>query len=189
MNATVKPIETRYAGCRFRSRLEARWAVFFDRLNIQWEYEPQGFTLSDGRNYLPDFLLTECGTWVEVKGSTEALDLTLLDTAAFDLPEHTRMTGCEQGPKLMLLGPIPRPRERGDYGWPSWHVSDNQVIELDDGFGYWYKNRRPWSYGYGESHVTEALFGTYHADESDYALSAYEAARSARFEYGEVGAR
>lgn len=38
----IKPIETRYAGCRFRSRLEARWAVFFDALKIEWEYEPEG---------------------------------------------------------------------------------------------------------------------------------------------------
>lgn len=29
---TIRAIETRYAGCRFRSRLEARWAVFFDHL-------------------------------------------------------------------------------------------------------------------------------------------------------------
>ncbi len=35
----IKPIETRYAGCRFRSRLEARWTVFFDHLGIEWEYE------------------------------------------------------------------------------------------------------------------------------------------------------
>jgi hypothetical protein len=25
--ATIAALETRYAGCRFRSRLEARWAV------------------------------------------------------------------------------------------------------------------------------------------------------------------
>jgi hypothetical protein len=28
--ADLRPIETRYRGFRFRSRLEARWAVFFD---------------------------------------------------------------------------------------------------------------------------------------------------------------
>jgi hypothetical protein len=50
------PIETLYAGYRFRSRLEARWAVFFDTLGIRWEYEPEGFVLG-GRPYLPDFLL------------------------------------------------------------------------------------------------------------------------------------
>jgi hypothetical protein len=40
---TIHAIETRYAGCRFRSRLEARWAVFFDTLKLRWEYEPQGY--------------------------------------------------------------------------------------------------------------------------------------------------
>lgn len=31
----LKPIDTHYKGCRFRSRLEARWAVFFDHLLIK----------------------------------------------------------------------------------------------------------------------------------------------------------
>lgn len=30
----MKAIETRYKGYRFRSRLEARWAVFFDALGL-----------------------------------------------------------------------------------------------------------------------------------------------------------
>jgi len=64
----VKAIQTRYAGCRFRSRLEARWAVFFDALGLAWEYEPQGFVLDDGTPYLPDFWIPECNTWFEVKG-------------------------------------------------------------------------------------------------------------------------
>ena len=55
---TIKAIETRYKGYRFRSRLEARWAVFFDELGLQWEYEPEGFELSDGVLYLPDFRVT-----------------------------------------------------------------------------------------------------------------------------------
>lgn len=63
---TPRAIETVYAGHRFRSRLEARWAVFFDTLNIPWEYEPEGFELPSGR-YLPDFWLPGIG-WYEVKG-------------------------------------------------------------------------------------------------------------------------
>jgi hypothetical protein len=51
-----KPLDTRYKGYRFRSRLEARWAVFFDALNIEYLYEPEGFQLKAGR-YLPDFQL------------------------------------------------------------------------------------------------------------------------------------
>lgn len=34
----IKPIETHYNGYRFRSRLEARWAVFFDALGIKPEF-------------------------------------------------------------------------------------------------------------------------------------------------------
>ena len=60
-----RAIETRYKGYRFRSRLEARWAVFFDALGLKWEYEPEGFELPGGVRYLPDFRVN--GTWFEVK--------------------------------------------------------------------------------------------------------------------------
>ena len=63
----IKPIETRYNGYRFRSRLEARWAVFFDHLGIKYEYEKEGFELPSGR-YLPDFWLPQYNAWFEVKG-------------------------------------------------------------------------------------------------------------------------
>lgn len=62
----IKPIETIYNGYRFRSRLEARWAVFFDEMEIKYEYEPEGFEI-DGEKYLPDFYLPELETYVEVK--------------------------------------------------------------------------------------------------------------------------
>ena len=44
----IKAIETVYKGYKFRSRLEARWAVFFDALGVEWEYEPEGFELGGG---------------------------------------------------------------------------------------------------------------------------------------------
>lgn len=52
---TIKAIETVYKGYRFRSRLEARWAVFFDEMGYDWEYESEGYELRDGTWYLPDF--------------------------------------------------------------------------------------------------------------------------------------
>jgi len=64
---SIKAIETEYNGYRFRSRLEARWAVFFDALGIEYEYEPEGFDLEPYGYYLPDFHLTELDCWVEVK--------------------------------------------------------------------------------------------------------------------------
>lgn len=43
----IKAIETFYKGYKFRSLLEARWAVFFDALEIKWEYELEGFDLTE----------------------------------------------------------------------------------------------------------------------------------------------
>src|SRR5699024_644264 len=87
LRTTPKPIQTRYAGCHFRSRLEARWAVFFDRLGIEWQYEPQGFVLPGGRHYLPDFLLVESGTWIEVKGHPSLVSEDFLMEASSALPD------------------------------------------------------------------------------------------------------
>lgn len=70
----IKPIETVYNGYRFRSRLEARWAVFFDAAGIPYEYEPQGFILSDGTKYLPDFYLPWFKAFVEIKPQSIKLD-------------------------------------------------------------------------------------------------------------------
>lgn len=48
----MRAIPTTYAGVNFRSRLEARWAAFFDLLGWSWEYEP-----IDLAGYIPDFIL------------------------------------------------------------------------------------------------------------------------------------
>lgn len=97
--APVKAIPTQYAGHEFRSRLEARWAVFFDHLHISWDYEPEGYELPHGR-YLPDFYLPSIhgGCWYEVKGqepTTHELDL------AGDLAITTRQ------PVLIAWGRFP----------------------------------------------------------------------------------
>src|SRR6266542_823362 len=74
LNIEAKP--TLYAGRQFRSRLEARWAVFFDSLKIKWQYEPAMFnlgfaTINDKQvylgGYLPDFYFPDLEVWVEVK--------------------------------------------------------------------------------------------------------------------------
>lgn len=45
-------IPTTYNGSRFRSRLEAKWAAFFDLAGWRWTYEP-----FDATGYIPDFLI------------------------------------------------------------------------------------------------------------------------------------
>jgi hypothetical protein len=51
----IKAIPTKFKGYNFRSRLEARWGVFFENIGVEWEYEPEGFELPSGTRYLPDF--------------------------------------------------------------------------------------------------------------------------------------
>lgn len=63
----MKAIETIYHGYRFRSRLEARWAVFFDALGFGWTYEPEGYELPSGLRYLPDFSFQDWNLICEVK--------------------------------------------------------------------------------------------------------------------------
>lgn len=67
----MKAIETHYREIRFRSRLEARWAVFFDAMRLEWLYEHQGYVI-DERAYLPDFFLPRFGIHFEVKGGAAA---------------------------------------------------------------------------------------------------------------------
>ena len=58
----ITAIPTIYAEVLFRSRLEARYAAFFDFAEWEWEYEPL-----DLKGWIPDFLVTipcdcdECG--------------------------------------------------------------------------------------------------------------------------------
>ena len=189
---TAKAIETSYAGCRFRSRLEARWAVFFDHADVEWEYEPQGFVI-DGRPYLPDFRLG-CGTWVEVKGDDAELDHDLMRAAAQHLP------GVGTGPRLLILGPIPGPPNQGSLGWLGLEpvtTPGGEVFAAGDwwGFGYYASKRRLWALrdtssetpaDYDEMPWLAAAVDPYELSD---ATDAYRAARSARFEHGESGAR
>lgn len=102
---TLKAIETQYNGYRFRSRLEARWAVFFDKAGIKYQYEPEGFEVEgyDGEvyRYLPDFYLPEIGIYAEVKPSADML-LNDEDKIAFMIDWEGPLSDG-----LLILGQIP----------------------------------------------------------------------------------
>lgn len=107
----IQAIETPYAGILFRSRLEARWAVFFDTLGIRYEYEKEGYTLAPfvddeeylGQkdpiagplNYLPDFYIPPQkahpkAAWYEVKGPDRQDDWVKL----YRLIRHSQTDGA-----------------------------------------------------------------------------------------------
>lgn len=108
----IKAIPTEYKGYRFRSRLEARWAVFFDACGVEWEYEPEGFDLGNGTYYLPDFLLHGVGgraagdLYIEVKGN-----MTMEDARKIKLfARHGSLNADDDGkfdPAILVVGKIP----------------------------------------------------------------------------------
>lgn len=96
---SIEPIETRYRGYRFRSRLESRWAVFMDALDLSWTYEPEGFYLPDGVRYLPDFKVAGIG-WIEIKATMP----TDAEAAKMEM-----VAAGKQTPGYILGGDIPDP--------------------------------------------------------------------------------
>lgn len=183
----ITPIPTRYAGCFFRSRLEARWAVFFDSLNIAWEYEPEAFSLPSG-NYLPDFRLTlgadRHKSWFEVKPDNHKGD----DQRWFDLCTASGMY-------LFAAFGIPRPNqdflwsERGNgwiemfchEGWDNFYsfavcLTCNAIDLVFEG-----RSERICLNCYGnDAHKVRT-------HDNPIFLSAYTAAHSARFEDWRAG--
>jgi hypothetical protein len=184
-------IETSYRGYRMRSRLEARWACFWDHLETDWEYEPQGYVVG-GRPYLPDFRLPT-GTWVEVKGSESELDHDLMLAAAEELPG-------DADPILLILGQIPEPPglNRGNWAWLGLSRvfdPDGNVVVVDNWWEFsvdgWPVVARktecppPYSWGDDVPWLTPVLNMT--GSVPAPVVAAYRAARSARFEHGENG--
>lgn len=80
----IKPLETHWNGWLFRSRLEARWAVFLHTLGLAFEYEPEGYDLGEAGWYLPDFYLPESGLWLEIKPDAELRPEDAAKGIAFD---------------------------------------------------------------------------------------------------------
>ena len=58
-------IPTKYKNIQFRSRLEARWACFYDQLKWDWIYEP-----FDYKGWIPDFLINS-KLLIEIKPITD----------------------------------------------------------------------------------------------------------------------
>lgn len=195
----MKAIQTEYKGYPFRSRLEARWAVFFDALGIRYEYEPEGIILSDGTGYLPNFFLPDFHCFFAVKrdgiqGTPEgneavskisdgADNLEWAGIIAFGDPEDDNLTiYCQEtddGGGGNYDGPVTigiHPQTGEPYLFAGWDRRDRAFY---DSFG---ENMRlipmvTWEYG---KHA-------YRDFVSARVLRARKAARQARFEHGRCG--
>jgi len=166
---TVKAIETRYNGYRFRSRLEARWAVFFENIGIKYKYETEGFDFGNGHRYLPDFWLPQVNLWAEVKACNPTADEVL---SVIQLVERTG-NGCLfliDEPDVQTYFALELSR------MPDASIGDLQPVEYILFSRYLEREHRFYcSPGDGLDGYEEEIKAAVHA------------ARSARFEHGESG--
>lgn len=98
-----------YSGVTMRSKLEARWAIIFDLLGINWDYEPCHYEVGPGLGYLPDFYLPDLQIWAEVKGHP-FLDAESIAKIAASVggsnPIPIRNAPYSPATQLLLLGAI-----------------------------------------------------------------------------------
>lgn len=184
----MKPIETHYKGYRFRSRLEARWAVFFDALGYRWEYEPEGFELGFGERYLPDFRLFN-RFYCEVKPRGTVPD-SRFEKFAQENPTALLLSGdpvdfLDGLPPCPHCGYLDGPDERGTYdpvmeGWYCFGCDHEARSEGAGVAGFFSRFDR----GYRIiARSQERDFQKW----CERVQKAAIAARSARFEFGEQG--
>ena len=124
----MQAIQTEYNGYKFRSRLEARWAVFFDMLKVRYQYEPQGYVLADGKKYLPDFYLNDFDTYVEIKSDPMMLtDYDKLKINGFaDLAKSN-----DKG--YVVLFDVPRPEKKyDDFRQPATAKKTRYLPDIDE---------------------------------------------------------
>lgn len=109
-NYTKPAHETKYAGCLFRSRLEATWAAFFDLCGMTWVYEP-----FDIPGWSPDFLLGG-KLLVEVKPITE-----IDEDVMWKIGEAAFAAGRKERPVLLGVSPLYK-------WWIDVSVFENSVV-------------------------------------------------------------
>lgn len=178
--AEIKAIETVYKGYRFRSRLEARWAVFFDSVGIKYIYEPEGFLFQDGTKYLPDFYLPESRQFFEVKGVMKEKDMGKINAAikagcdvvlGYDNGRFQAMAAWEMNPKEMSF-------QSCEESYLCKCITCGKHWFM--GIGGMFTCRCCGEYD-GDHHFTTVLCG-----DGIFDTEAWDCARQARFEYGET---
>lgn len=210
----IKPIETFYKGYRFRSRLEARWAVFFDALGVKWEYEPEGFELPSGKRYLPDFKVDCYGTrgdccyrnpfplYIEVKGIMTKEDAEKIrEFSGLSEIDKWVENGCkgdfpEMKNAVLIVGNIPEQTDR--YGCGGTSAERFGSYKRMNGIDIYPFNYETIDGDHFAAYPT-AWNGHFYlmGDDSSYVDGegeelmdiALDKARQARFEHGETGGR
>lgn len=173
----LKAIDTIYDGHRFRSRAEARWAVFFKSFGVAYQYEPQGYRVN-GEPYLPDFFLPELNLWLEVKGTepTER-ERNLLKSLAIETGKSAVLAvGPPKGePSLMYFDPS---IELEGFGEAAWYFAQDR---REDTILWLYSDDYGWSCLHRGDEASDKC-----PSLAPRIAQAYQAAQQARFEHGQT---
>lgn len=199
MAENIQAIETFYDGYRFRSRLEARWAVFFHEAGIQYEYEPEGFDLPKRGYYLPDFYLPQFGAYVEIKPLS--VSPSEEETAKGKLIElfygTSGITMLIKGDPVDMNIQLYANDANDSGGGEGWWTTEEDLLcfmYIDVGPFYYpcicYFNQHDHVLYNNDWSIRENVYNVCSTDSSKFSPMTSERlkARQARFEHGEVGA-
>jgi hypothetical protein len=68
-------VETYHNNIKFEDRLYARWAIFFENMNIKYQYKPTCVYTDNGGSFKSTFLLPELKIYVEIKMTKDEIDI------------------------------------------------------------------------------------------------------------------
>ena len=120
----MKGIPTTYRDVQFRSRLEAKWARFFDLVGWKWEYEP-----FDCDGWIPDFALI---------GKSQMMLVEVKPIDRFDQASADKIDRASTKHEVLLVGVGPQlesleghPRSPRVLGWmkeAQWYCDSSEAF-------------------------------------------------------------
>jgi len=163
----TKIIQTKYNGYYFRSRTEARWAVYFDAVGLKYEYEPEGFLIDiqgEITPYLPDFHLLDLSIYIEIKNeefeNSKEYDDTMWKLLHFE--NDIALIAGPPKPGVKLKHPVWI--YDGEKKTTEWEIEESFFSNSGSWYIAWYEDK--------------GLDENWYLDKNGL-----EAARSARFEF------
>ena len=182
----MEALKTYYNGYEFRSRLEAKWAVYLDAIGAKYDYEPEGYKLKNGECYLPDFKIyagknsggrTPEVFYLEVKGDPTEKD-------------KRKCLGFAKEAPILVVKNLYKVRN-GDWGRDCW-LDDDITPDWFNNFSTVDGDEYPCMLGASKN----GEIGLYGGDwmyslgersmDAEATIHAILKARSARFEFGET---
>lgn len=117
MTDEIKAKTDWYNGIEFRSKLESKTAQALDNIGIEYVYEPDGYKLSNGMWYRPDFWLPKAHQFIECKGVMHDTDSAKIYGLVEDTSRDVLVLGYDNAVMVMRF----------------WRMTDSEVTTYKSG--------------------------------------------------------